>query len=223
MAKPVTTAKKQPAAPEPLVDQVLRVARGRAATSIAAPARPICAWRASSVWMLCTIFSNMRSPTSWAIEARPTNCRLVKPVSNTKLVAMANSIGFEPSSSSSTRWRAGDRDPVVGVEEAVGPVELRVPAHQLVHQQQRDLRVAQLVERAEQRPWCARRCRGRSAPRAGCRPPRRTRPAAGWRACSLSALSQRGRASRSPRLARPRRAPRGPRPPSSCCSVTYSA
>ena len=69
-------------------------------------AGPIWAWRASSVWMLVTIFSNILSPAPWAIAARPTNCRLVKPVSKTKWVAMANSMASQPSSSSSIRWRA---------------------------------------------------------------------------------------------------------------------
>ncbi|HEX8109468.1 MAG TPA: hypothetical protein VF516_17175, partial [Kofleriaceae bacterium] len=38
-----------------------------------------------------------------------------------------------------------DRDPVVGVVKLVGPVELRIPAQQLVHEQKRDLGVARLV------------------------------------------------------------------------------
>ena len=58
----------------------------------------------------------------------PTNCRLVKPVSNTKLVAIANSIGLAPSSSSSTRWRAAIATQSFVVIEAVGPVELRGPS-----------------------------------------------------------------------------------------------
>jgi hypothetical protein len=55
--------------------------------------------------MLVTIFSNRRSPAPRAMAANPTNCRLVKPVSKTKWVATANSMGLEVSSSSSTRWR----------------------------------------------------------------------------------------------------------------------
>ncbi len=46
---------------------------------------------------------------------------------------------------------AGDGDPVVRVEELVRPVELRVPAHQFVHQQEWDLRVPELIERPERR------------------------------------------------------------------------
>jgi hypothetical protein len=45
----------------------------------------------------------------------------------------------------------GDGDPVVAVEEAVGPVELAIPAHQVVAEQERDLGVAQLVEAAQHR------------------------------------------------------------------------
>lgn len=37
-------------------------------------------------------------------------------------------------------------DPVVGVIEAVGPIELLVPAHQIMHQSQGNLGVAQLVQ-----------------------------------------------------------------------------
>src|SRR5215510_11166724 len=40
-------------------------------------------------------------------------------------------------------------DPVVGVIELVRPVELSVPAHQLVHEQQRNLRVAKFVQGTE--------------------------------------------------------------------------
>src|SRR5215468_9812575 len=40
-------------------------------------------------------------------------------------------------------------DPVVGVIELVRPVELSVPAHQLVHEQQRNLRVAEFVQGTE--------------------------------------------------------------------------
>ena len=42
-----------------------------------------------------------------------------------------------------------DSHPVVGVKELVGPVELLVPGDERVHQQERDLRVAKLVERPE--------------------------------------------------------------------------
>jgi len=44
-----------------------------------------------------------------------------------------------------------DRHPVVGVVEAVHPVELRVPLHEIVEEEQRDLGVPELVQRPEQR------------------------------------------------------------------------
>ena len=46
---------------------------------------------------------------------------------------------------------SGDGDPVVRVEELVRPIELRIPGHQFMHQQEWDLRVPELIERPERR------------------------------------------------------------------------
>jgi hypothetical protein len=51
--------------------------------------------------------------------------------------------------SSSARWRAAMATQSLRVVEAVRPVELGVGAHELVHDQERDLRVAELVQRPE--------------------------------------------------------------------------
>ena len=56
--------------------------------------------------MLVIIASNRWSPMWFDSAERPMNCRFVKPVSNTKFVAIANSIGFAQSSISSNAWRA---------------------------------------------------------------------------------------------------------------------
>src|SRR6266852_4902898 len=42
-----------------------------------------------------------------------------------------------------------DGEPVVGVVELVRPIKLRVPTDQLVHQEQRNLGMAKLVQSAE--------------------------------------------------------------------------
>src|SRR6266849_9886692 len=42
-----------------------------------------------------------------------------------------------------------DSEPVVGVVELVRPIKLWVPADQLMHQEQRNLGMAKLVQRAE--------------------------------------------------------------------------
>ena len=90
---------------------------------------------------------------------KPTNCgreavRLAQPSPLTRLRGEDNEMVYQPLG---VGIQVGNRDPVVRVIEAVGPVELRIPAHQLVHEQERDLRVAALVECAK----CSRR-----APRA---------------------------------------------------------
>ena len=107
-----------------------------------------------------------------------------------------------------------DRDPVVRVVELVRPVELRVRGHELVHEQQRDLRVA-----------VARRAR-RAAPsgaRRSVRPKRAARrlpttaansASGSVAACSLSALRHSRAGARSPRACPRPRAPPRPRRPS---------
>ena len=143
---------QQPAAPEPLVEQVLRVARGRARPRSRAPGAPIWAWRASSVWMLLTIFSNIRSPTPCASADSPTNCRLVKPVSNTKLVAIANSIAFGGEQQLVDQVARRRSRPSCSCGRSLC-VQSNCGSQRTSSciSSERDLRVAQLVERAEQR------------------------------------------------------------------------
>ena len=66
---------------------------------------PICAWRASSVWMLCSMVAKVWSPAFAASAERPMNCRLVKPCSKAKLVMIAALIASRVCSTSSSAWR----------------------------------------------------------------------------------------------------------------------
>ena len=67
----------------------------------------------------------------------------------------------------------GENHPLVGVERLVRPVEVAVVGQHVVADQQRDLGVPDLVERAQASTSSARRCRGRSGPSATRRSRRR--------------------------------------------------
>ena len=149
---------QQPAPPEPLVDEVLRVRSvvldhlGQHRPADLGVARLVAL--DARQHRLEQAIARRRAPAPTA----PTNCRLVKPVSNTKLVPTANSIGVGAQQQLVHHVARRDRHPVVGVIEAMRPVELRVPGHQLVHERQRESGCGEARRARRRSRSCARRC-----------------------------------------------------------------
>src|SRR6201992_4109995 len=97
------------------------------------------------------------------MAAMAMNCKLVKPVSNTKLSWIARSMASAGRDMVIEQVAGGENYPLVGVERLVGPVEVTVVGQQVVADQQRDLSVADLI----QRPQGAHRPPGAVASEAG--------------------------------------------------------
>src|ERR1700753_3072442 len=86
------------------------------------------------------------------MAAMAMNCKLVKPVSNTKLSWIARSMASAGRDMVSEQVAGSENHPLVGMERLVGPVEVTVVGQQVVADQQRDLGVADLAERPQGRP-----------------------------------------------------------------------